>query len=49
MKIEYLIVGIGLLFVAYGIGYSVGMRHCFYYLRDELDKFRDEIEDEIER
>ena len=39
MKIEIILLGLALIFCGSGMGYVIGFRHCFNYLKSELEKF----------
>ena len=42
---EWIIVIIGISVCAFGIGYYIGYKHCFEYLRAELNKAMEEKDD----
>ncbi len=39
---ERILIDIGLVMVALGMGYWMGFKACFDYLKEELEKFREE-------
>lgn len=45
MSIELIVIGLGALFIAYGIGYIIGYKHCFDYLQAELERFKENPDD----
>ena len=42
---EWIIVILGISACAFGIGYYIGYKHCFEYLRAELNKAMEEKDD----
>ena len=38
MKIDLIIAILGIVICAYGVGYLIGYRHCFEFLKAELNK-----------
>lgn len=50
MRIEVVIIGIWLMFIAYGLGYLIGYRHCFediHVLSEKFNKEKEKKEDEM--
>ena len=41
MRNEVVVIGIGLMFIAYGLGYVLGYRHCFDYIQEEFRRYRE--------
>lgn len=41
MSIEAIVLIIGLMICSYGLGYYIGQRNCFEYLKAEMEKMKE--------